>query len=205
VREIVGNNTMDTVLFERTELINEASKHLQETLDQYRTGLIVTGFTLQSARPPEEVRQAFDDAISAREDKNRIESEARAYASKIVPEARGVAARIKAESQGYRDATIAKAQGDARRFSQLVHEYRKAPEVTRKRLYLETMQQVLAQNRKVIAERDNNILYLPMDGSGSPAPAAAPLLPPVKATTVPAPVDTRPERESRTDGRAEGR
>lgn len=202
VREVVGNNTMDTVLFERTNLINAAKKHLQETLNQYDTGMVVTGFTLQSARPPDEVRQAFDDAISAREDKNRIESEARAYASKIVPEARGIAARIKAESQGYRDSVIAKATGDARRFEQLVAQYRKAPEVTRKRLYLETMQQVLGQNRKVISGRDNNILYLPLDGAAAGSAPAAPMLPAVKAT--PQPADTRPERETRPE-RSEGR
>jgi membrane protease subunit HflK len=199
VREVVGNSTMDTVLFERTDLINAARNHLQETLNQYDTGMVVTGFTLQSARPPDEVRQAFDDAISAREDKNRIESEARAYASKIVPEARGVAARIKAESQGYRDATIAKASGDARRFEQLVAQYRKAPEVTRKRLYLETMQQVLSQNRKVIAGRDNNILYLPLDGAAAQPAPTAPMLPAVKAI---APVEPpREEREARGTGR----
>jgi membrane protease subunit HflK len=202
VREVVGNNTMDTVLLDRTNLITQAKAHLQETLDQYGTGLAVSNFTLQNARPPEEVRQSFDDAISAREDKNRIESEATAYASKILPEARGEAARVLAQARGYREATIAKAEGDASRFEQLVEQYRKAPEVTRKRLYLETMQHVLAQNRKVIAERDNNILYLPMEGAptggGSPA-GAAPLLPAVKST--PLPVDARPEREPRGAGR----
>ena len=136
-----------------------ARQHLQESLDLYKTGLKVSEFTLQNARPPEEVRQAFDDAISAREDKSRIESEATAYASKIVPEALGSAARIKAESEGYRAATIAKATGDASRFRQLADQYRKAPEVTRKRLYLETMQDVLSSNQKVISAK-GNILYL---------------------------------------------
>ena len=192
VREVVGNNTMDTVLFERDQLIVAARQHLQESLDQYQTGLKVTEFTLQNARPPEEVRQAFDDAISAREDKNRIESEATAYASKIVPEARGVAARIKAESEGYRAAAIAKATGDATRFRQLADQYRKAPEVTRKRLYLETMQDVLAKNPKVVAGRDGNVFYLPLNGSAPSAAPAAPLpaqLPAVKATPPAAPAD----------------
>ena len=210
VREVVGNNTMDTVLFERSRLIASAKQHLQESLDLYKTGLQVTSFTLQNARPPEEVKPAFDDAISAREDKNRIESEARAYASKIVPEARGAAERIRAESEGYRQATIAKAQGDAQRFSLLVGQYRKAPEVTRKRLYLETMQQVLATNQKVIAGRDNNILYLPL-GQGAPngAAAAAPMsqLPAVKAANGGQSTDeddagTRPARGT---GRERGR
>ena len=200
VREVVGNNTMDTVLFERSRLIVAARQHLQDSLDMYKTGLKVTEFTLQNARPPEEVKTAFDDAISAREDKSRIESEARAYASKIVPEARGAAQRIKAESEGYRQSTIAKAEGDAQRFTLLVNQYRKAPEVTRKRLYLETMQQVLSTNQKVMAGRDNNILYLPMTGGAGQAPLP-PLtqLPTVKATPAPAAAET--ERPTRGSGR----
>jgi membrane protease subunit HflK len=207
VREVVGNNTMDTVLFERSRLIVAARQHLQESLDLYKTGLKVTEFTLQNARPPEEVKTAFDDAISAREDKSRIESEAKAYASKIVPEARGAAQRIKAESEGYRAATIARAEGDAKRFTLLAAQYRKAPEVTRKRLYLETMQQVLSSNQKVMAGRDNNILYLPLNGSTPPG-ALPPLtqLPSVKPS---APADSSNnasgERPARADGREGGR
>jgi membrane protease subunit HflK len=177
VREVVGNNTMDTVLFERSQLIVAARQHLQESLDMYRTGLKVTEFTLQDARPPDEVKPAFDDALSAREDKDRFQNEAQAYASKIVPEARGQAQRIKAESEGYRAAAIAKAEGDAERFTLLVAQYRKAPEVTRKRLYLETMQEVLGKNRKVLAGRDNNILYLPLEGAGAPVPPVSQLAP----------------------------
>ncbi len=205
VREVVGNNTMDTVLFERSRLIVAARQHLQDSLDMYKTGLKVTEFTLQNARPPEEVKTAFDDAISAREDKSRIESEAKAYASKIVPEARGAAQRIKAESEGYRAATIAKAEGDAQRFTLLVGQYRKAPEVTRKRLYLETMQQVLSSNQKVMAGRDNNILYLPLNGS-TPPNALPPLsqLPSVKSSA-PADSSASDERPARADGREGGR
>ena len=199
VREVVGNNTMDTVLFERSRLIVAARQHLQESLDMYKTGLKVTEFTLQNARPPEEVKTAFDDAISAREDKSRIESEAKAYASKIVPEARGAAQRIKAESEGYRQATIAKAEGDAQRFTLLVSQYRKAPEVTRKRLYLETMQQVLSTNQKVMAGRDNNILYLPLNGGSGGAQPPLTQLPAVKAATSDS---TQPaERPERAVGR----
>ena len=203
VREVVGNNTMDTVLFERSRLIVAARQHLQESLDMYKTGLKVTEFTLQNARPPEEVKTAFDDAISAREDKSRIESEAKAYASKIVPEARGAAQRIKAESEGYRAATIAKAEGDAQRFSLLAGQYRKAPEVTRKRLYLETMQQVLSSNQKVLAGRDNNILYLPLNGA-TPPNALPPLsqLPAVKSS---APADSGNNASGERPARAEGR
>jgi len=175
VREVVGNNTMDAVLFERGPMNKVAMNHLQSALDLYQSGLVVDQFNMKGARPPKEVQEVFDDAISAREDKNRIESEATAYASKIVPEARGAAARIKAESEGYRTATIAKAEGDAKRFTLLVDQYRKAPEVTRKRLYLETMQQVLASNPKVVSGKGNNILYLPVNGAG--AGAASPPMP----------------------------
>ena len=207
VREVVGNNTMDTVLFERSRLIVAARQHLQESLDLYKTGLKVTEFTLQNARPPEEVKTAFDDAISAREDKSRIESEAKAYASKIVPEARGAAQRVKAESEGYRAAVVAKAEGDAQRFTLLVGQYRKSPEVTRKRLYLETMQQVLAANQKVIASRNNNVFYLPLQGTGAPTTPPVSQLAPIRAAAAPA-ADTPASdgaRPARGDGRTEGR
>ena len=202
VREVVGNNTMDTVLFERNKLVVEAKRHLQDSLDLYKTGLSVTQFNLQNARPPEEVKQAFDEAISARENKNQLESEAKAYASKVVPEAKGVASRIKAESEGYKAAVMAKAQGDAKRFSLLVEQYRKAPEVTRKRLYLETMQEVLSKNQKVISGRDNNIFYLPLNGTGMPSPEnAATRMPPVQAVIGSDPITKKPESAQRRAGR----
>ncbi|HBK57406.1 MAG TPA: FtsH protease activity modulator HflK [Xanthomonadales bacterium] len=179
VRDVIGSSTMDMVLTgERAALAADARTRLQVTLDNYRTGLQVTVFNLQDARPPNEVREAFDDAISAREDKERIESEALAYASKVVPEARGQAARIRAQAEGYRDAQVARAAGDAERFNLLYEEFRKAPEVTRKRLYLETVEQVLAENRKVYAGDGNNVLYLPLDGqtaSGFPPAADSPV------------------------------
>ncbi len=200
VREVVGNHTMDTVLFDRDKLLVSAGQHLQESLDMYSTGLQVTEINLTDARPPTEVKESFDEANRAAQDKESRINTANAYASKILPEARGVASRIKAESQGYRDATIAKAVGDASRFEQLVAQYRKAPEVTRKRLYLETMQQVLEKNRKIISGEGNNILYLPIDGS-TPASAGPPLptIPAVKATI--APDAERPIREPRAAGR----
>jgi membrane protease subunit HflK len=208
VREVVGRNTMDTVLFDRAALVTEAKEKLQESLDLYRTGLEVVNFNLQDARPPEEVKQAFDDAISAREDKNKYENEARAYASKVVPEARGRAARLRTEAEGYRAAVIARAQGDAERFSLLAAQYRLAPEVTRKRLYLETMQEVLRSNRKVVSGDDGNILYLPVGGAASPAspPAGGPVtrLPPTQADVLPA-SSSDPERDPRTDRNPGGR
>jgi membrane protease subunit HflK len=166
VREVMGTNVMDTILSgQRAELAAHASERLQAALDQYRTGLGVTEFNLQNARPPQEVKDAFDDAIIAREDKQRFENDALGYASKQVPEARGDAARIKAEAEAYKASVIAHAEGDADRFILLADEYRKAPAVTRKRLYLETMQEVLAANPKVVAanQKGNNVLYLPLD------------------------------------------
>jgi membrane protease subunit HflK len=196
---------MDTVLFQRAELVVMARQRLQESLNDYQTGLVLTEFNLPDARPPEEVKPAFDDAISAREDKNRIENEAEAYASKIVPEARGEAAVVRTQAEGYRASVIARAEGDTERFRLLADEYRKAPEVTRKRLYLETMQTVLAANQKVVGGNDN-ILYLPIGGTparaGAPAEAPVLRLPVTQAAAEP--TVERPERP-RADGRPGGR
>jgi membrane protease subunit HflK len=211
VREVMGNSAMDTILSgQRAELAAQARERLQSALDQYQTGLAVSEFNLQNARPPQEVKDAFDDAITAREDKQRIENEAEAYASKQVPEARGDAARIKSESEGYKAATIARAEGDASRFALLVEQYRKAPAITRKRLYLDTMQGVLADNRKVVVSdrNGNNILYLPMDqGRAATAPpraadAAVQRVAPLTTTTAPreAYKDPRDARRSDRDG-----
>ncbi len=209
VRDVIGSSEMDQVLTgERAELAAEARLRLQGTLDSYNTGLQVSVFNLQNARPPTEVREAFDDAISAREDKERIESEAEAYASKVVPEARGEAARIRTEAEGYKQAAIARAEGDAERFTLLADEYRKAPDVTRQRLYLETMQDVLSRNRKVYAGDGGNVLYLPMDGSsGSPAtpggrlPATTPVLPGMQGSSGVERDLRRPDRSGREEPR----
>ncbi len=208
VRDVIGSNEMDTILTgERAALAAEARTRLQATLDSYGTGLQVSVLNLQNARPPAEVREAFDDAISAREDRERIESEAQAYASKVVPEARGTAARIRTEAEGYKQAAIARAEGDAERFRLLVDEYRKAPEVTRRRLYLETMQEVLANNRKVYSGDSGNVLYLPLGGQGagetpmSRLPAAGAALP---ALAPPPDTSPRTSRTGRT-GREESR
>jgi membrane protease subunit HflK len=188
VREVMGNSEMDLILSGgRAELAAQARKRLQEALNQYKTGFTVSEFNLQNARPPQEVKDAFDDAITAREDKQRIENLAEAYAIKQEPEAKGEAARIRAEAEGYKAATVARADGDAARFSLLAAEYRKAPGVTRKRLYLETMQGVIADNAKVVVSdrNGNNVLYLPLEkgagGARSATPASdfADRLPPV--------------------------
>jgi membrane protease subunit HflK len=177
VRSVIGINNLDVALSgERTRLSSEARDILQQTLDTYGVGIGITELSFQDVRPPQEVKEAFDDAISAREDKQRLENEAQAYASKVVPEARGQAARIRAEAEGAREAAIATASGAAERFSLLAAQYRAAPQVTRKRLMLETMQEVLAGTPKVVVEGGGDkVLYLPMDqlGRGGTAPVSA--------------------------------
>lgn len=170
VREVAGTNTLDAVLSDRAQLSIAVRERLQRALDDYATGLVVTELNLQDARPPAEVKSAFDDAIRAREDKERATNEARAFASQVVPEARGQAARVRAEAQGYRDAVVARATGEAQRFSLLAEQYRAAPEVTRRRLHLETLQQVLAANQTVIAGSEGNVLYLPVEPGTRRAP-----------------------------------
>jgi membrane protease subunit HflK len=175
VRSVVGGSDMDTILSgQGAELVAQTRTELQKTLDGYASGIQVTEVSFQNVAPPQEVKAAFDDVNKAREDKQRIENEARAYASKVVPEARGAAARIAAEAQGYRAARIAAATGDAARFDLILAQYRAAPEVTRKRLWLETMESVLAGNRAVIdTSHGRNLLYLPVEGKPKPLPDAA--------------------------------
>lgn len=195
VRQVIGANTLDEILIgQRAALVTEARRVLQATIESYGTGIEITEVSFQRVEPPPEVKAAFDDAIAAREDRQRLEREAEAYASRIVPEARGAAARVIVEAEGYKEATIARAEGEAARFSLLVDEYRQAPEVTRKRLLLETMEQVLAENPKVmidVQDGGNSMLYLPLDqivrerrvhldpstppaGTAGPAAAASP-------------------------------
>ncbi len=166
VREVIGTSEMDFVLKEgRAEVVGRTQKVMQKTLDAYDSGLLVSDVNLQDAQPPEEVQAAFSDAIKAREDKERFKNEAEAYANDIIPKARGGAARQMQEAEGYKESLIAKAEGEASRFSQLLKEYKKAPQVTRKRLYLETMELVLGKTSKVVidSENANNLMYLPLD------------------------------------------
>lgn len=189
VREVVGNNTMDATLFERGQLAIVAKEHLQKSLDMYRTGIKVSQFNLPDARFPDEVSDAFNEAINAGQQKESITNAAKAYASKIVPEARGTASRIKAEADGYRQASIARATGDSSRFRQLADEYRKSPVVTRKRLYLETMQDVMTRNSKIVSGR-GNILYLPANSGQSPAGTGESVTRPSPVLNPPAPPAT---------------
>jgi len=180
VRHVVGSTAMDQVLTEGREVMaGEVKERLQRFLDNYGTGIVVTQVNIQSASAPREVQEAFDDVIRAREDEQREKNQAESYANGVIPEARGQAQRMLEEASGYRDAVISRATGEADRFGKLVAEYRKAPEVTRERLYLETMQEVMSNTSKVMVSGDGgqNLLYLPLDkminsrGASTPAPA----------------------------------
>ncbi len=168
IREVVGKSKMDFVIYEgREQVARDAQDLMQVILDRYKTGVSISRVTMQSAQPPEQVQAAFDDAVKAGQDRERQKNEGEAYANDVVPKARGTAARLLEEANGYQQSVIAKAQGDASRFSALLTEYRKAPAVTRDRLYLETMQQIYSNTTKILIDQSkgggNNLLYLPLD------------------------------------------
>ena len=166
IREIVGKSTLDYVITDgRVDVANSTQQLLQKILNRYDTGILITTAKMQKAQPPEQVKAAFDDAVKAREDEQRFRNEAEAYANDILPRARGKAARLVQEGEGYKASVIARADGDARRFIQIAREYAKAPDITRERLYLETMETVLSNTTKVFIDQQggNNILYLPLD------------------------------------------
>lgn len=167
VRKTIGASKLDFILTEgRGAVATTIKDRVQGLMNQYKTGLEVTSVNMQPAKPPEQVKDSFDDAIKAREDKERLENKAEAYANEIVPKARGEAARMDADAKAYRDRVIASAEGESARFLAVLREYAKAPQVTRERLYLETMEQVLSESNKVlldVKEGGNSLLYLPLD------------------------------------------
>lgn len=166
IREAVGKSTMDFVLTEgRSDIVAEVLTQSQQILNDYGSGLFITNVNLQDAQPPEDVQAAFADAIKAREDEQRLKNEAEAYANEVLPRARGQAARRLEEATAYRDQVIARAEGEASRFNQLLIEYQQAPEVTRERLYLETMESVLTRSATVMVDvsQGNNLFYVPLD------------------------------------------
>ncbi|MHB1092243.1 FtsH protease activity modulator HflK [Thiobacillus sp.] len=200
MREIVGKNKMDFVLYEgRAEIATRAKVLMQQILDNYKTGISISQVTLQNIQPPEQVQAAFDDAVKAGQDRERLKNEAEAYSNDVVPRATGLASRLKEEASGYKQAVIANAEGDASRFSQIVTEYQKAPQVTRQRMYLDTMQTVMNNTTKVVIDQKNgnNLLYLPLDKlqqlTNQPDSGATDTLlqPPVSPTTAPATMDPR--------------
>jgi len=166
VREIVGKSKMDYVLYEgREQIATQAAKLMQDILDRYQSGILISKVTMQNAQPPEQVQAAFDDAVKAGQDRERQKNEGQAFANDVIPKAKGTAARLLQEADGYKQRVIQSAEGDASRFKQVLTEYAKAPEVTRQRMYLETMQQIYANTSKVLvdAKGQGNLLYLPLD------------------------------------------
>lgn len=183
-REVIGRTDIDKVLYEEKEQVaRDALKLIQAILDRYRSGIGVVDVTIQQAQPPEQVQGAFEDANKAAQDRERLINEGRAYANDVIPKASGTAARLIQEAEGYRERVIAAAEGDADRFRAVLAEYSKAPQVTRDRMYLEAMQEVLSNTNKVLIDSrsNSNLLYLPLDrllqqagvepGRVTPAPA----------------------------------
>lgn len=166
LRHVVGDTTMDLVLTEgRAAISSEVAVRLQQYLVAYGTGILVSKINIDESKPPAQVQGAFDDVIKAREDEERVKDEAESYANGIVPESRGRAQRMLEEANAYREQVVASAEGEAERFTQLLAEYRKAPEVTRERLYIDAMQTVLGNTNKVLVdvEGGNNMMYIPLD------------------------------------------
>ncbi len=193
---IVGRNKMDYVLYQgRSDMADQAAKRIQQILDQYHAGIGISQVTLQNVQPPQEVQSAFDDAVRAGQDRERLKNEAQAYANDVIPKARGVAARLQEEAAGYKQTVIADAQGEADRFSQILAQYSKAPAVTRERMYIDMMQQVLSSSTKVLEDGrkgSSQTIYLPLDklmqpGTSAPVAAPASAAPAIPAAPAPAP------------------
>jgi len=166
LRHVVGGSDMDSILTQgRNALAVEVQSLLQSYMANYDTGIAITQVNIKNAQAPDQVQHAFDDVIKAREDEQRSKNEAETYAKGILPEARGKAKRMLAEADAYKQQVVANAEGESARFTALLTEYQKAPDVTRERLYLDTMQKVLANNSKVLVdvEGGNNVMYLPLD------------------------------------------
>ena len=208
IREIVGKSKMDFVLYEgREQVAASTTKLIQEILDRYKSGILVSKVTMQNAQPPEQVQAAFDDAVKAGQDRERQKNEGQAYANDVVPKAKGAAARLMQEADGYKQRVIANAEGDASRFKQILVEYEKAPGVTRERMYIDMMQQIMSSSSKVLVDQKggSNLLYLPLDkliqstnpgadmqtAAGKPANNAEQVAPQPAAVPEPAPPSGR--------------
>lgn len=166
IREVVGKSKMDFVLYQgREEVARDVNTLMQQVLDRYNSGVHVTNVTMQAVQPPEQVQEAFDDAMKAGQDKERQKNEGQAYANNVIPKARGEASRMLLDAEGYRSKVVATAEGNAARFKQVLAEYQKAPAVTRDRMYLETMQQIFASTTKLMIDSKSagNMMYLPLD------------------------------------------
>jgi membrane protease subunit HflK len=165
IREVVGKAKMDFALYEgREQIAKQTEQLMQQNLDRYGTGVFVQKVTLQNVQPPDKVQAAFDDAVKAGQDRERLKNEGQAYANDVVPRARGMAARLIEEANGYQSEVVQRAQGDADRFNKILVEYQKAPGVTRERLYLDMMQSVLGNSSKVLVDqKSTSLLSLPFD------------------------------------------
>ena len=202
IREVVGKSKMDFVLSQgRSEVSARVKVLMQQILDRYKTGINITTVNLQNVQAPEQVLAAFEDVVRSQQDRERFKNEGQAYANDVVPKARGVSARLFEEANGYRQSVISTAQGDASRFRQILAEYEKAPQVTRERMYLETMQNILSATSKVIIDQKSGsgqLLYLPLDrlmqlgGPGiGPTTVESP-----RAVTAPEPAPSAPAAET---------
>ncbi len=166
IREVVGHNKMDFVLYEgRAKVALDVNQLMQKILDRYGAGVQVTNVTMLAVQPPEQVQTAFDDAVRAGQDRERQKNEGQAYANDVIPRARGAASRLMQESEAYRSQIVANAEGEGSRFQQVLTEYQKAPGVTRDRLYLDTMQHIFSNTTKLMMDvkGGNNLIYLPLD------------------------------------------
>ena len=213
IREVVGRVNMDAVLSKDRESIQRhVVKSVQAQLDRYKTGIQIQTVNIQNVQPPEQVQAAFDDALKAGQDRDRLKNEGQAYANDVVPRAKGTAARLKEEADGYKANVIARADGDGERFKSIQSEYQKAPQVTRDRLYLDAMQSIYSSVTKVVVDskQGNNMLYLPLDKvmqMASNPSADITVLPNTTTPAAPAPtatVDARSRDASRSrdrDGR----
>ncbi|MBS0304836.1 MAG: FtsH protease activity modulator HflK, partial [Proteobacteria bacterium] len=194
VREIVGRSMIDQVLYEQRDAIaNDLAKNIQSQLDRLKAGIVVSSVNIQNVQVPDAVQAAFNDAVKAGADRDRFKNEGQAYASDVIPKARGTASRLQEEALGYSARVVAQAEGDAQRFRSVLTEYQKAPVVTRDRLYIDTMQQIYANVTKLMVDSraGSNLLYLPLDrllqqsgAASAPAPLVAPT--PAPAETAPA-------------------
>jgi membrane protease subunit HflK len=184
VREIVGKSKMDNVLYEnREKLAIDLNASIQKILDSYKAGIFITSVTVQNVQPPEQVQAAFDDAVKAGQDRERLKNEGQAYANDIIPKARGAADRLMQEAEGYKAKVSATAEGDATRFKLIQVEYAKAPQVTRERMYIDAMQEIYNNVTKVMVDQrssNGSLLYLPLDK----------LIQQVGPNTVPLPLQT---------------
>jgi len=185
MREIIGKNRMDAILYEtQVDVANRSRDLMQAIHDRYNTGIQISTVTIQNAQPPEQVQAAFDDAVKAGQDRERQKNEGQAYANDVIPRARGAASRLQQEAEGYKQRVIANAEGDSSRFRQVLTEYAKAPQVTRERIYIDTMREILSSTNKIMMDYrgSGNLLLLPLEklmqqagpaGEAQAAPRAA--------------------------------